>query len=167
MKSTDSGIKHFTISENSINNFIAGTTSDRKTVAMNELGKLDSENKTVYITDPYLFCGSAHDPDYERDLALILKHLKAAKIVYCASSIQDQQLFQNICNDLAKQNCQLIHDSKLTDCHDRFWYCSDTNKAVVFGTSFNGLCKKICRVDLLKEEETDELNKELKIRGIV
>ena len=167
MRSDNPNIKTIRVNYDATNNLIVGTSSDRKTIAENALKNLDASGKVVIITDPYLFNTNAKDPGYETDLMDLLKGLGASQINYCAGRIQDMSLFQRIVTELQKQSCQLTHDPTLTDCHDRFWYCPESNKAVVFGTSLNGLCRRICRVDMLKTEETNELKKELADRGIL
>ena len=122
----------------------------------------------MFITDPYLFHGV--DTSYEENLKDLLANLNAAKIIYCAnppSKYFDPQLFQNVATHLKGKGCVLTHNNALGDCHDRFWYCPETQKAVVFGTSLNGLCKSICRVDELKPDEVTVLAAELQSRGII
>lgn len=165
MKSDNSNIKEAVIYYKGTNNFICGTNGNRQKIAIDMLKKLDSENKKVIITDSYLF--SSREPDYAKDLEEIMKSLKASEIVFCGPQITNQTLFQSIKTILNGLKCQLIHNNVLGDCHDRFWYCEQSDKAVVFGTSLNGLCKRICRIDELKTEEVIELKAELKSRGII
>ncbi len=160
MKYIDKSTQAFPVKFNLDNPFICGTTDTLKTVAMRELAKLTAEGKTVYITDPYLF-KTNNDQAYASDLQDILLSLKANRIIYCARMIHDPALFHSVETALASQGCTLTHNSLLTDCHDRFWLCPESNSAVIFGTSLNGLCKKICRVDTLSEEEVSELKKVL------
>lgn len=165
MKSTDPNIQTIAIDYDGSNNLIAGTAEDRKTLAVRVLQGLDSAGKTVILTDPYLF--SNYDQGYERDLKDILKSLRAAQIVYCAASVQNNALFLSVRTELQTHGCSLIHKNTLTDCHDRFWYCVQSDKAAVFGNSLNGLCKRICRVDMLKPEEVAELRREFGSRGVL
>ena len=166
MKLNDNSIKTMEILYNGTNNFIVGTPGVRKTIAIDALKYLDAGNKTVIVTDPYLFTKS--DTDYESDLTDILKSLAASKILFCTNNNKnDQSFFQRVQSALIGHQCKLILNQALTDCHDRFWYCTESDKAVVFGTSLNGLCKRICRVDALSDAETNELKKELQTRGII
>ena len=145
------------------------TPGNRKAVAGNQLQALNAAQKRVIITDPYLFPLGA-DANYEDDLKDLLANLNAAEIIYCAKSTGrnfDTQLFQRAAAHLHGKGCMLTHNITLSDCHDRFWYCPETQKAVVFGTSLNGLCKRICRVDELKPNEVTDLATELQSRGIV
>lgn len=147
----------------------SSTPGNWKAIAGNQLQALDAAQKRVFITDPYLFPKRA-DASYEDDLKDLLANLNAAEIIFCAnptSNIFDPQLFQSVATHLQGKGCVLTHNNTLSDCHDRFWYCPETQKAVVFGTSLNGLCKRICRVDELKPDEVTDLAAELQSRRIV
>ncbi len=154
----------FDVELNMDNTFICGTTDSMKTVAVRELAKLEAQNQTIYVTDPYLFY--APDTSYECDLTEILKGLKAKEIQYCVKTVRGKDFFNRIVQELAQQNCTLKHVPLLKDYHDRFWLCNASQKAVVFGTSLNGLCKRICRVDMLNSEEILELKKALQNEGV-
>lgn len=166
MKADNPNIGEFSIKYEGSNNFICGTSGDRKSIAKQNLQYLDSEKHKVIITDPYLF-SSHSDAIYEQELLEILKSLKASEIVFCAGQTINDSLFNCIRIHLQTEGCVLTHEKSLTDCHDRFWFCVETGKAVVFGTSLNGLCKRICRIDTLTNEEVNELKRELKNRGIL
>ena len=165
MKADDPNAKEFPVEANWNNTYIAGTSDRRKDVAAREREKLDAKEKTVIITDPYLFKQS--DAQYDSDLKDILCGLNAKEIKYCAQTVWDQNLFNDAQSLLAQRNCVLTHDPGLRDCHDRFWLCVESQKAAVFGTSLNGLCKRICRVDSLTDAEVTELMKELQARGMI
>lgn len=166
MKANNPNIEEFSIQYDASNNFICGTNGNRKTIAIDRLKHLGAENNKVLVTDPYLFVSNS-DTAYEQELLEILKSIKASKILYCAKSTRNSSLFNYMKTKLAEEGCQLIHDQSLDDCHDRFWLCVETEKAVVFGTSLNGLCKRICRIDTLTAEEVSELKREFTNRGIL
>ena len=166
MKKNDEKIEKFNVTFNAQNTLICGRDEDLLTVVSQELKKLNAKGNTVYITDPYLFPINC-DMDYEDDLKTLLRNLEASKIIYCAGRIRNQSLYTAIQNDLQTQNIQMTFDARLTDCHDRFWFCLNTDKCMVFGTSLNGIGKKICRIDELKADEVAVLKAELKSRGIL
>lgn len=164
MKTTDKNITPYNMTFNTEYPFICGTTETMKDVAKGELSKLDAEGKIVLITDPYLFNDS--DTDYIADLKDILLSLKATKIRFIANSVKNNTTFQEVQQDLQTNGCVMSFESIASPIHDRFWLCSETDKCVIFGTSLNGLCKRICRIDTLKTEEIAELKRELKNIGI-
>ena len=138
------------------NTFISDKTSTLLSVAPSQLAKLNAAGNTVLITDPYLFPNKA-DATYPQDLLSLLKALAASKIIYCAKAIQDTALYQYIDSELQKIGTTLSFTTSLDDCHDRFWYCPETEKCVIFGTSLNGKGKKICRIDALSDSEVSVL----------
>ncbi|MCD7818395.1 MAG: hypothetical protein LUH07_05025 [Lachnospiraceae bacterium] len=155
----------FPISFTLDNPIIIGRGGSMKVVASQELAKLQSKGKAVYITDSYLFV-SNDDTTYESDVLNLLKELNAREIHYCVKSIRNQPLYFRIQQELDTVGCLLTHDVLGVDCHDRFWLCKETNKAIVFGTSLNGLCKKICRISELNDEEVLALIQALNDDGI-
>lgn len=166
MKADNPNIEEFSIKYEGSNNFICGTNGDRKSIAKQNLQHLDSEKHKVIVTDPYLFA-SHSDTIYEQELLEILKSLKASEIVFCAGQTKNDSLFNRVRTELQSDGCVLTHEKSLVDCHDRFWLCVETGKGVFFGTSLNGLCKRICRIDTLTDEEVNELKKEFTSRGIL
>lgn len=166
MKANNPNIRELSIHYDASNNFICGANGSRKMVAIDGLKHLEAEKKSVLVTDPYLF-PKCSDTIYEQELLEILKSLKASEIRYCADNIGNSSMYNTIQTQLSKEGCRLVHNQFLDDCHDRFWLCVETEKAVVFGTSLNGLCKQICRVDTLSDEEVGVLINEFKSRNIL
>ncbi len=166
MKKNDKRIEKFEVAFNAENTLICGTSETLKAVASRELKKLNAKGHIVYITDPYLFPANC-DENYKKDLKELLKELEASKIIYCAGNIQNQTLYTEVENALRAQNVALVAEGRLTDCHDRFWLCLETDKCIVFGTSLNGIGRKICRIDELRTEEVEALKDELRTRGIL
>ena len=165
MKIDDKNILEMDTNYNGANNFICSAGGDMKMTAVTQLKKLDAKDKTVIITDPYLF-QIGTDKSYGNDLKDILLSLEAKTIIWCSGK-SETELYNSINTDLSANGCTLVHNRTLNDCHDRFWYCVENNKAVVFGTSLNGLCRKICRVDELTSQEANELKSELINRNVI
>ena len=166
MKVTDIGFERFEEDFYAQNTFICGSSATLLNEASTQLSKLNAATKTVLITDPYLF-PSSPDSTYQSDLISILKGLNAAKITYCAKSKCNAAFYQQVQTALQAAGTILDYTSQLDDCHDRFWYCPETEKCVVFGTSLNGIGRKICRIDMLTAEETAELKQYFVNAGII
>ena len=166
MKSTDIGFENFEVEFYAQNTFICGSSATLRTEASAQLSKLNAAGNTVLVTDPYLF-PSSPDSTYQADLVAILKGLNASKISYCAKSKRNATFFQQVQAVLQSVGTTMDFSSQLDDCHDRFWYCPETEKCVVFGTSLNGIGRKICRIDMLTVEETAELKKFFVQAGII
>lgn len=166
MKTTDIGFERFEEDFCAQNTFICGSSATLQNEAATQLTNLNAVGNTVFITDPYLF-PSSPDSIYRADLIALLEGLKAVKITYCAKSKGNATLFQQVQTALQTAGTVLDFTCQLDDCHDRFWYCPETEKCVVFGTSLNGIGRKICRIDMLTEEETAELKQYFVRAGII
>ena len=166
MKAMDVGFERFEENFYAQNTFICGSTATLLNEASTQLAKLSAAGNTVLVTDPYLF-PSSPDSVYQRDLISILKGLNAAKITYCAKTKRNAGFYQQVELALQASGTVLDFSNQLDDCHDRFWYCPETEKCVVFGTSLNGIGRKISRIDMLTAEETAELKRYFVNSGII
>lgn len=89
------------------------------------------------------------------------------KKLYFVQKKKNMVMFQSIETELQNKGIILGFDQRLEECHDRFWYCPETQKGVMFGTSLNGIGKKICRIDELSDLEVKELKKYFVTAGIL
>lgn len=167
MKTTDIGFENFPAEFCAQNTFIVGHNATLLNEASTQLAKLNAEGNTVLVTDPYLFYLDPLDSTYQSELITLLSGLKASKIIYCAHQKSSAAFFQQVHTALQAKGTVLDFDNRLVSCHDRFWYCPETEKCVVFGTSLNGIGKKICRIDMLTEDETKELKQYFISAGIL
>ena len=166
MKDNRIGFETFQEGFTGKNTFIVDQTSTLRSVASLQLAKLDASGKTVLITDPYLFPKQA-DATYPNDLIYLLKELSASKIIYCADPKSNRVLYNRVVSELHASGTSLIFTTALSECHDRFWYCPETEKCVILGTSLNGIGKKICRVDTLNDTEVLELKQLFVEAGVI
>ncbi|WP_160688601.1 hypothetical protein [Clostridium sp. C2-6-12] len=126
--------------------------SNTASFMMDWLTALNAKNKTVIITDNYLFT-SQRDLAYVRDLKVVLKFLGATKINhYGMRSTFNSILFNDVKEDLQRVGTVLEHYD-LEDFHDRFWITKETYDGLVFGTSLNGIGKKLCYIDAISNED--------------
>lgn len=166
MRAAGIGFEQFEEDFYAQNTFICGSTATLRSEAAAQLSHLNAGGNTVLVTDPYLF-PSAADSTYQADLIALLKGLNATKITYCAKSKRNETFFQQAQTILQSVGTVLEFTCKMEDCHDRFWYCPETEKCVVFGTSLNGIGRKICRIDMLTSDETVELKQYFIRAGII
>ena len=166
MKATGIGFEQFEEDFCAQNTFICGSSATLQAEVATQLSQLNATGNTVFITDPYLFPSSANST-YTADLIALLEGLNAVKITYCAKSKGNVALFQQVQTALQSVGTVLDFTCQLDDCHDRFWYCPETEKSVIFGTSLNGIGRKICRIDILTAEETAELKQYFVHAGII
>ncbi|EOU2050680.1 MAG: hypothetical protein E6610_07505 [Clostridium perfringens] len=126
--------------------------SNTASFMIDNLQGLYSVEKTVVITDNYLF-PLKHDNQYEKDLTSVLESLKAKEIIhYGMKKTLDKNLFENVKSYLIKFNITLTHKD-IDDFHDRFWITKETHDGLVFGTSLNGIGKKLCYYDKVSKED--------------
>lgn len=170
MKITDTSIEKFPVGFTGENTFICGSGVTLQSIAQTELRKLNAENGTILVTDPYLF-PSMRDQNaeqtYKAELANLLVSLHAKKVIFCSKEIKNIVMFRSIEAELQNNGIILEFDQRLEECHDRFWYCPETEKSIIFGTSLNGIGRKICRIDELSESEVAELKSYFVTAGIV
>ena len=167
MKPTNIGFENFPAEFYAQNTFIIGGNATLLNEAAAQLAKLNADGNTVLVTDPYLFQNDPNGGTYLSDLLALLSGLKASKIIYCAHQKSSAAFFQQVQTALQAKGTTLVFDNRLVGCHDRFWYCPETEKCVVFGTSLNGIGKKICRIDELTEDEAKELKQYFISAGIL
>ena len=170
MKTTDICIEEIHIGFTGENTFICGKGETLQSIALAELSKLKAENNTILVTDPYLFPyirNPSEEQTYKTELVNLLVSLHAKKVIFCSKEKKNTVMFQSIETELQNKGIILGFDQRLEECHDRFWYCPETQKGVMFGTSLNGIGKKICRIDELSDLEVKELKKYFVTAGIL
>ena len=146
------------------NTFITDSTDTLMTIAPAKLALLNANNHTILVTDPYLFPDfeppyTHEEPQYERDLETLLKGTGASKIVFCSKEVKNSNMYKRMKRTLSQNGITLTHNNRLERCHDRFWYCPDTEKCICFGTSLNGIGKSICQINELYDTEIQKLKK--------
>ncbi|MGU8699087.1 hypothetical protein ACV3RM_07940 [Clostridium perfringens] len=140
---------------------VGDLTIDREKKIMEYVSEMNLKDKTLIITDPYLFPKS-RDENYDQLIKNILLRSEATEIlVNIPDSKIDKKLFNSVKSYLKNNNIDLILNDK-KDFHDRFWVCADNKKGFVMGTSLNGIGSKICRIDNLYEEEVKMILNEVR-----
>ena len=116
------------------------------------IDNLNSNNNSLVVTDPYLY--SSNDPSYIILLEDLLKRSAAKEIKSYMPQHCKNKTYNKIETDMQGLTFTFV---QFPDCHDRFWICPETKKGFCMGTSLNGLGSKICRVDMLIENEVLQL----------
>jgi hypothetical protein len=126
--------------------------SNTASFMIDNLGGLYSKGKTVIITDNYLF-PKDYDNEYKTDLQATLKFLEADEIIHFGmKKTFNYQFFSDIKLYLNNYGTKLSH-KHIRDFHDRFWIVKDTFDGLVFGTSLNGIGRKLCYYDAISRED--------------
>lgn len=143
---------------------IAKVGINGKALAINELKKLEATNKTVIITDSYLF-ESGGDPTYKDIICDILLSLNAHKIIHVSYQGPGERAVRGyVKNALQAQGC--LFEYKEAKIHDRYWLCLDNEKAISMN-SISGLGKKTSTITTLETGEVSDLIDELKTQGVI
>lgn len=112
----------------------------------------------LIIVDPYLYAS-------RNDVSQVSTRF-AKMIGWIGSNLTEIKTFTNG-NNFSKGDLQsavkggnatiAFDDFTCGDLHDRFWIDPDANQGVVFGTSLNGLGKKLVLVDKLQEDDVTDI----------
>lgn len=120
------------------------------------IDELDSQGKTLILTDPYLF--STSSPDYVSELEEYLRWSGAVKIM-CLMPLRCKNNVYSVIE--ARLSPVKFEFHEYSECHDRFWLCPENKTGFCMGTSLNGLGRKICRIDMLEITEVEVLIQEI------
>lgn len=161
MNLDNNNTRKFPIEFSGDNTFISRPNENLEDV-IDRFPDIDSKDKTVIVTDPYLF--STQDSDYEKNVLKALKKLEASKIIYCHINNPNRNFFARVKNALG--NCALEYVN-MDSLHDRHWFCVESKKGFYTGTSLNGVGKKYCTVDPLSEETCNDFYNIITEKGII
>lgn len=126
----------------------------------NYISRISSENGTLYITDPYIFCNQAgnFDLEYSELIIELLLISRSKKIVFLTSKPRNFStiIYENVYNELYKRGIHSIL-CESDEFHDRFWV-SENNGAFIFGCSINRVAKKTSLITSLIPSDYEEIS---------
>lgn len=124
------------------------------------ISKLDAKNKTLIITDPFIF-PYKYDDNYKINLVNLLLSTNAKRIIF-RIPVDQSRYNKKFYNSFKKEMGNIEISIKVfVKCHDRFWLCKENKRGFVMGSSFNEISNKISRIDMLEEKEVTSLLKML------
>ena len=123
--------------------------SDYETLLDTYVDNLHCGGKHLIIIDPYIFPKN-YDADYMDLLGNVIAFSKAAKVTFITAKEYDVNIFPYVKSKNPSIDFRLVLNDEF---HDRFWYCAESNEALSFGTSLNGIGRKFSRIDKLREDE--------------
>ena len=158
MKANDPRITSQNLDLTSTNTFISNTGSDFLQNMSSFVTGLDAQNKTVIITDPYLFPSPQYGGNtlYYQKLEQLLRMLNCNQIIYTAHP-KHPTGFTCIKTALAANSIQLDNKTITIPIHDRYWICPENQKGFFTGTSPNGMKNKLCQISLLSSDDITDL----------
>ena len=111
--------------------------------------------KRLLIIDPYFFAKSS-----SVDVSKVFKNL----ISPLSNDLEEICFIDNKIKRDAYNDMRSVLDPKIKilektsdEFHDRFWIDPDNSKGIFMGTSLNGLGKKFCLIDTIKQDDAAEI----------
>ncbi|WP_422658929.1 hypothetical protein ACK8P5_25280 [Paenibacillus sp. EC2-1] len=135
---------------------------EKKQKILEYVSKIDADGNTLFIIDGYFFPKECkYDRQYFELINYVLSNSNAKSIKILTYSNYNEKLYNELKSSLDSIGIAI---SLVTtdDFHDRFWISSEAKKGFILGTSLNGLGKKICLIDFLKEDDVIELLETMK-----
>ena len=127
-----------------------GNTTDALDIARLYMDSLDTA-QSLSIIDPYFFTKNPTlFPDFCRVAGGCLQKINDLQIIHLPNRTAELAAFSS---NIAALNSRIrFSTATVSDIHDRFWI-ADKSRALVIGTSLNGIGKKFCLI-----EEIDTLD---------
>lgn len=149
-----------------------GATQPQVVAIMDKyLTKLRIDNELI-IVDPF-FLAPTRVTNYPQLIESILKNhlinLDTLRIITTSNARKiDTTLLASIESLLQshKPTLKIIHN-KSDDFHDRYWISNNREKAIVTGTSINGLGNKLALVDRVNTSDVRDIVNELISKGLI
>lgn len=151
---------------------VPSTFSERKArdSGLKEIRDFTWGAKELIIIDPYLFSGATKDAesylnDFKRSSRIDGNSLRKLHIIYNSKYPLTQSIKRGI-KRLAEQNDCTISSIGTDLIHDRIWI-KDKNNAIVVGTSFGTLGKRVCFILELPKHDLESLLKMIKKNNLL
>lgn len=133
-------------------------TNNEKIQKMLEyISKLGVVGKDLVIIDSYFFPEEGkYDNDYINLVTNVLSRAGVSSVKIVTHPQYNRRLYNIIRNNLSSVGLKLTLVTS-HEFHDRFWICPDVKQGFVLGTTLNGFGKKICLIQGLEYEDTEDL----------
>ncbi|WP_455387571.1 hypothetical protein [Petrachloros mirabilis] len=149
-----SSLFHFTITCDSV--LHPGLhVDDIEKVILSFIRRLEGA-KNLFIIDPYFYSNDPSCVDlFGRLIETLSETLDTVTFITNGQNIEKKMAMHEV---LRKGIPAIkIADIKTDQFHDRFWIDPDSMRGIVFGTSLNGIGKKIALVDKLSSSDVREI----------
>lgn len=119
-----------------------------------ELLNIGSEENQLTIVDPYLFPKN-HDEDY---VDLFVGVIRAAKVLSVKIITDLKKYESNLCLSIKQQMPVQMSVYNSNELHDRWWIVETEKKAIICGTSLNGVGKgKLSTITSLMKDDVEKI----------
>lgn len=128
------------------------TLEEKKQKISVYIDKIETKDKKVLIIDPYLLAKNSTD-EYKELIKYLFESLQFSKLnIVVDKSKYDSDLFNELVSNISG-DVKLYFTNTI---HDRYWI-SESGKGFTTGSSLNGIGKKVCRIDLMTNEEVSDI----------
>lgn len=141
------------------------TLPGQRTSALKEIRDFTIGTKSLIIVDPYIFSGLSENAkkitdEFKEAIRAKGKDLKHVHFVYDSEASNTTNAIRNSIKKMLKDESIQITESQSNVLHDRIWI-ADRNRAVVVGTSLNGIGGRVAFILQLPNEDLNALLKYL------
>lgn len=137
------------------------TLPGQRASGLKEIRDFTVKTKSLIIVDPYIFSGSSENAEmitdeFKKAIRAKGKELKRIHFVYDSEASNTTQAVRNSIKKMLKYESIQVTEAQSAVLHDRIWI-SDRNRAVVVGTSLNGIGGRVAFILPLPNEDLNAL----------
>jgi len=137
------------------------TLPGQRASGLREIRDFTSGTESLIIVDPYIFSGSGDKADaitdeLKKSVRATGKCIKRIHFVYDPQPDKTTNAIRNSIKKMLKEESVHVTESQSNVLHDRIWI-SDRKRAIVVGTSLNGIGGRIAFILPLSDEDLSAL----------
>lgn len=141
------------------------TLPGQRASGLREIRDFTAGTGSLIIVDPYIFSGRSEDAekiaaDFKKTVRAAGKHLDRIHFVYDEDPSKTTTAIRSSIKKMLKEESVNVTEAKSDILHDRIWI-SDRNKAIVVGSSLNGIGGQLAFILPLPKEDLNALLKYL------
>jgi len=137
------------------------TLPGQRASGLREIRDFTAETKSLIIVDPYIFSGPSDKAEtitneFKKSVRAAGKHIKRIHFVYDPDPSNTTTAIRNSIKQMLKDESVHITEAQSNVLHDRIWI-SDRKRAIVVGTSLNGIGGRVAFILPLPNEDLGAL----------
>ena len=137
------------------------TLPGQRASGLQEIRDFTSETESLIIVDPYIFSGpgdkaEAITNDFKKSVRAAGKYIKRIHFVYDPEPKNTTNAIRNSIKQMLNDESVHVTEAQSNVLHDRIWI-SDRKRAIVFGTSLNGIGGRVAFVLPLPDQDLEAL----------
>jgi hypothetical protein len=137
------------------------TLPGQRASGLKEIRDFTFETESLIIVDPYIFSGASNKAgditdDFKKSVRAAGKHIKRIHFVYDTAPGNTTNAIRSSIKEMLKDGSIIVTEVQSGILHDRIWI-SDRKKAIVVGTSLNGIGGRVAFILPLPDEDLNSL----------